>query len=99
VLAKLRAALRTHGAACPEALTAGLARLRDGDLRRALPMVRVPALVVAGQRDRIIRPAAVRALAHSLPDARYVEVAGAAHAPFLSHPVQFARELSGFLHA
>ena len=99
VRSKLRAALRTHGAACPEALTAGLARLRDGDLRRALPMVRVPALVVAGQRDRIIRPAAVRALAHALPDARYVEVAGAAHAPFLSHPVQFARELSGFLHA
>ena len=88
-----------HGGACPEALTAGLARLRDGDLRSALPMVRVPALVVAGQRDRIIRPTAVRALAHALPDAHYLEVAGAAHAPFLSHPVQFARELSGFLHA
>jgi pimeloyl-[acyl-carrier protein] methyl ester esterase len=99
VLAKLRAALRTHGAARPEALTAGLARLRDGDLRPALPMVRIPALVVAGQRDRIIRPAASRALAHALPHAHYVEVAGAAHAPFLSHPVQFARQLSGFLHA
>jgi len=99
VVSKLRAALRVHGGACPEALTAGLARLRDGDLRSALPMVRVPALVVAGQRDRIIRPTAVRALAHALPDAHYLEVAGAAHAPFLSHPVQFARELSGFLHA
>ena len=99
VRSKLRAALRTHGTACPEALTAGLARLRHPDLRRALPMVRVPALVVAGQRDRIIRPTAVRALAHALPDARYLEVAGAAHAPFLSHPVQFARELSRFLHA
>jgi len=99
VVSKLRAALRMHGGACPEALTAGLARLRDGDLRSALPMVRVPALVVAGQRDRIIRPTAVRALAHALPDAHYLEVAGAAHAPFLSHPVQFARELTGFLHA
>ena len=98
VLSKLRAALRVHGAACPEALTAGLARLRDGDLRSALPMVRMPALVIAGQRDRIIRPTAVRALAHALPDARYVEIAGAAHAPFLSHPVQFARALNGFLH-
>ncbi len=99
VRSKLRAALHTHGAACHEALAAGLARLRDGDLRPALPMVRVPALVVAGQRDRIVRPSAVRALAHALPDARYLELAGAAHAPFLSHPVQFARELSGFLHA
>jgi len=99
VLSKLRAALRTHGAARPEALSAGLARLRDGDLRKALPMVRVPALVIAGQRDRIIRPAASRALAAALPNARYVEVAGAAHAPFLSHPVQFLRQLNGFLHA
>jgi pimeloyl-[acyl-carrier protein] methyl ester esterase len=99
VRAKLRRALRAHGAARPEALAAGLARLRDGDLRGSLPLIRVPALVVAGQRDRIIRPAAVRALAHALPDAHYLEVAGAAHAPFLSHPVQFARALRGFLHA
>jgi len=99
VLSKLRAALRTHGAARPEALTAGLARLRDGDLRKTLPMVRVPTLVIAGERDRIIRPAASRALAAALPSGRYVEVAGAAHAPFLSHPVQFLRQLNGFLHA
>lgn len=98
VLSKLRAALRVHGAASLEALTAGLARLRDGDLRPALPLVRMPALVIAGQRDRIIRPVAVRALAHALPDARYLEIAGAGHAPFLSHPVQLARALSAFLH-
>jgi pimeloyl-[acyl-carrier protein] methyl ester esterase len=97
VLAKLRAALAMHGAACPEALMSGLVRLRDGDLRAALPMVRVPALVMAGQRDRIIRPAASRALAAALPRAQYVEVAGAGHAPFLSHPLQFARQLAGFL--
>jgi len=97
VLGKLRRALSTHGAARPEALMSGLVRLRDGDLRRALPLVRVPALVMAGQRDRIIRPAASRALAKALPQARYVEVAGAAHAPFLSHPVQFAKQLTGFL--
>jgi pimeloyl-[acyl-carrier protein] methyl ester esterase len=99
VRARLRRALRTHGAARPEALAAGLARLRDGDLRASLPLIRMPALVVAGQRDRIIRPAAGRALAHALPDAHYLEVPGAAHAPFLSHPVQFARALRGFLHA
>ena len=98
VRAKLRAALRTHGAACPEALSAGLARLRDGDLRPALRRVRAPALVVAGERDHVIRPTAVRALAHALPAARYAEIAGAAHAPFLSHPVQFLRQLNGFLH-
>lgn len=97
VAAQLRAALTLHGTARPEALMSGLVRLRDGDLRPALSLVRVPALVVAGQRDRIVRPAASRALAAALPQAHYVEVAGAAHAPFLSHPVQFARQLGGFL--
>ena len=95
-LNRLRAALRTQGRARPEALAAGLARLRDGDLRPALSLVRVPVLVVAGQRDRVIRRVAVRRLARGLK-ARYVEVAGAAHVPFLSHPRQFARRLIGFL--
>ena len=94
----LRAALRQHGAARFEALANGLARLREGDLRRALPLVRVPVLVLAGQRDAIIRPSASRALARLLPDARYVQIAGAAHAPFLSHPGQCARLLREFLH-
>jgi pimeloyl-[acyl-carrier protein] methyl ester esterase len=52
---------------------------------------------MSGQRDRIVRAAAARALARRLPDARYVEIKGAAHAPFLSHPGQFARHLREFL--
>jgi len=96
-LAMLTEALRTHGAAQLDALVSGLARLRDSDLRRALPQLSVPALVVSGQRDRIIRPSAGRALASALPRARYVQIAGAAHAPFLSHPVQFLKALTGFL--
>jgi pimeloyl-[acyl-carrier protein] methyl ester esterase len=96
-LAKLRDAVLVHGAAHLDALVSGLARLRDGDLRGALPQVRVPALVISGQRDRIIRPSAVRALAAALPNARYLEIGGAAHVPFLSHPGQFARQLTGFL--
>ena len=35
-------------------------------------------------------PAASRALAEALPDARYVEIRRAAHAPFLSHTAEFA---------
>jgi pimeloyl-[acyl-carrier protein] methyl ester esterase len=97
-LATLREALRTHGTARLDALVSGLARLRDSDLRRALPLLRVPVLVIAGQRDRVIRPAAARALAAGLTDASYVEIAGAAHVPFLSHPVQFVKHLTRFLH-
>jgi pimeloyl-[acyl-carrier protein] methyl ester esterase len=97
VLASLRGAL-ARGAAQPEALAHGLERLRNADLRPALPLVRVPALVIAGTHDRIVRPAASRALA-ALADARYVEFADAAHAPFLSHPKQFAQLVDGFVRA
>jgi pimeloyl-[acyl-carrier protein] methyl ester esterase len=97
VFETLRAAVSEHGGARFEALANGLARLREGDLRRALPLVRVPVLVLAGRRDQIIRPSASRAMARALPTARYVSIDGAAHAPFLSHPRQFARHLGEFL--
>ena len=97
VAASLRAALAAHGEAHPEALTAGLERLRNVDLRTALPLLEVPALVIAGRHDAVTRPGASRALAARLPRARYVEFAGAAHVPFLSHPARFARTLHGFL--
>src|SRR5437764_1287617 len=86
-------------AARPEALARGLERLKAADLRTALPLVRVPALVIAGRLDRITRAAAGRALAAALPRARYVEFARAAHAPFLSSPARFAQLLTEFLRA
>ena len=99
VLERLRHAVAVHGGARPEALALGLTRLKEGDLRTALPLVRVPALVIAGRLDRITRAAAARALAAALPRARYVEFARAAHAPFLSSPVRFAQLLTEFLRA
>lgn len=97
MLAVLRGALASHGAAQPEALARGLERLRDGDLRPALPLVRMPALVVSGRLDQITPAAAGKALAASLPRGRYVEFARAAHTPFLSSPARFAQLLAGFL--
>jgi pimeloyl-[acyl-carrier protein] methyl ester esterase len=97
VLAELRAALFAQGEAQPEALAAGLDTLSSSDLRPTLPHVRAAALVIAGQYDRVTRPAASRALAEALPDARYVEIRRAAHAPFLSHRQEFVTLLSEFL--
>jgi pimeloyl-[acyl-carrier protein] methyl ester esterase len=95
VLTALRAALG-QGATQHAALEHGLERLRSADLRPALSMVRVPTLVICGRRDCIVRPGASRALA-ALAGARYLEFAGAAHAPFLSHPKRFAESVRGFL--
>jgi pimeloyl-[acyl-carrier protein] methyl ester esterase len=97
VLAELHASLLAHGEAHPKALVAGLSTLQNSDLRPMLRLVRAPTLVFAGQYDRVTLPAASRALAAALPDARYVEFRRAAHAPFLSHPAEFAAVLTGFL--
>ncbi len=97
MLAELHGSLFSHGEAHPKALVAGLATLKSSDLRSMLSMIRTPALVVAGQYDRVTLPAASRALAEALPDARYVEFRRAAHAPFLSHTGEFAALISRFL--
>ncbi len=79
-----------------DVLKAGLAVLSDADLRRDLPRVRQPALVLHGARDRIVPPAAGRRLAAALPDARFALMRTAAHAPFLSQPGRVARALREF---
>ena len=97
VHATLRAAQLQHGEAQPPALGAGLALLAATDLRTQLASVRIPALVIAGQYDRVIAPAASAALAAMLPQAQYLEIPHAAHAPFLSHPDRLLPPLRAFL--
>lgn len=97
VLRRLRAALFAQGEARPEALTAGLDILRHTDLRPMLSDIKLPTMVIAGQYDRVTHPAASRALTQALPDARFVQIRRAAHAPFLSHPGAFAEQVAEFL--
>jgi pimeloyl-[acyl-carrier protein] methyl ester esterase len=99
VVEQMRHALSVHGEAKPEALEAGLNTLATSDLRPTVPHVRTPTLVIAGQNDRITAPGASRVLAEALPDARYVEMRRAAHAPFLSHRKEFTAVLEPFLRA
>ncbi|MBI4995586.1 MAG: alpha/beta fold hydrolase [Rhodocyclales bacterium] len=71
-------------------LAAGLAALRDTDLRKSAVAVRLPALLLHGERDPLMPLAAAEWLAGQMPDARLEVFAGAAHAPFLSQPDRFA---------
>lgn len=80
-----------------DVLAKGLTVLSNGDLRRELPMVGQPALVLHGAHDHIVPPAAGRRLAAALPDARFVLLRACAHAPFLSQPGRVARALREFL--
>jgi len=86
----------SEGNATDDVLASGLGVLASADLRRELPRVRQPALVMHGARDRIVPPAAGRRLAAALPNARFSLWRTCAHAPFLSQPARVARALRAF---
>ncbi len=97
VVRDLRARLFAHGEPGMAALEAGLTVLANTDLRASLKTIQVPTLVVQGEYDRLSAPAAAAFLARELPQARLSIIAGAGHAPFLSHPQQLEDEVRKFL--
>ncbi len=97
LLATLRTSLASHGEPNPDALRGGLEILRDLDLRDALPKIKQPTLVIAGERDRLTPPQASHYLAQAMPNAHVVEIKGAAHAPFLSHREEFEKLVLDFM--
>jgi pimeloyl-ACP methyl ester carboxylesterase len=78
--------------------TDGLAALMEMDMRHAVPRVKVPAVVVVGEHDRVTPPAAAIELAGALPEARLVVIEGAGHMPMLERPLELNREIRGFAH-
>jgi pimeloyl-[acyl-carrier protein] methyl ester esterase len=97
LLMALRERLFSRGEPDMAALRAGLNILRDADQRSELAGIKQPTLVIAGERDKLTPPHASRYMAETIPDARLLEIAGAAHAPFLSHPEIFVEHVSRFL--
>jgi len=67
------------------------------DLVDALALVKVPALVLASDLDRLTPPVSARAVANGLPDARLVEIAGAGHCAMLERPEEFNDAVDRFL--
>lgn len=98
LLQQLRQTLLAAPAAADAALAAGLAMLRDSDLRGALPRLTQPALVLHGALDTLTPAAAGAWLAETLPAARYVAFPRAAHALHLSHGEDVAAAIRRFAH-
>lgn len=84
-LAALQAALQAQGECPPDTLRRAARMLHAVDQRPRLALVRAPALVIAGEHDRLVHPEASRALAGLLPRGEYALIRRAGHAPFLSH--------------
>ncbi len=96
-LRHLRSALAEHGDAAPQALADGLALLEATDLRESVTALDMPALVIGGERDRLVHPEAVRDLAKRIPASRLAMFETAGHVPFLSHLGAFENEVRDFM--
>ena len=94
-LRDLRQRVFARGEPSMEALCDGLAALESGDLREQLPTLAMPSLWIAGRRDRLVPPAAMRRAAELAPAGRYLEF-NSGHAPFLEHASEIALALAGF---
>ncbi len=96
LLQRLRQTL--GAAAAPErtALAAGLAMLRETDLRGEVVRLTQPALVLHGALDTLTPPGAGAWLVRTLRAAQYVEFERAAHAPHLSHLDEVADAIGAF---
>ncbi|MYV97082.1 alpha/beta fold hydrolase [Streptomyces sp. SID3343] len=75
---------------------AGDPYMHDPTLLGRLGDIRVPALVVWGDSDRIVTPSYGRRLAATLPDAHFALVARAGHLPHLERPEATYAELDAF---
>jgi pimeloyl-ACP methyl ester carboxylesterase len=69
----------------------------DRKLRDRLRRANVPALVVWGENDRLVRPEHGRAYTAALPEARLVMIPGAGHYPYLESPAAFADAVEVFV--
>jgi pimeloyl-[acyl-carrier protein] methyl ester esterase len=93
----LRNDLFARGEPSAYVLADGLDLLETADLRGALPTLRTPSLWLAGRRDRLVDPRAMREAAALAPDAQMHVIEHAGHAPFLTHADEVALRLEGFL--
>ena len=98
-LRDLHAALGARPPPAQEGLACGIDILRQVDLRAAAAGIATPALVIAGERDRLTPPEAGAALARTLPAASFRLVRRAAHAPFLSHAAEVLGAVEHFVTA
>ncbi|WP_256452062.1 pimeloyl-ACP methyl ester esterase BioH [Luteibacter aegosomatissinici] len=92
---RLMAEAYERGEPDPRVLMEGLRLLENADLRPRLHELTMPSLWIAGRRDRIVHPEAMRWSAEAA-GGRFVELAHAGHAPFIGHAAELAGVLTQF---
>jgi pimeloyl-ACP methyl ester carboxylesterase len=84
-------------AASPAAAVALLRMLDEIDVRPVLPTIRVPTLVLHCTGDRVVNVENGRYLGRHIPNARYVELPGEDHFPYLGDTDAIVAEIEEFL--
>jgi pimeloyl-ACP methyl ester carboxylesterase len=74
-----------------------LSRVVNEDLRRFMPRITAPTLLIWGENDTATPLKDARTMERLIPDAGLVTFAGAGHYSFLERPAQFAAVLDSFL--
>ncbi len=97
-LRDLKAHVFERGEPSKQALLDGLAILDQADYRKEIASLKMPSLWIAGRRDRLIPPGAMRWAAQHSGHGEFLEIS-AGHAPFLSHADQVAEAITGFAQA
>ena len=87
--------LRT--AASPAAAVALTRMNSEADIRTVLPAVRVPTLVLHRSGDQCLRVEEGRYVANRIPNARFVELPGQDHLPFVGDQDAILNEVESFL--
>jgi 3-oxoadipate enol-lactonase len=67
------------------------------DMQGRLGRIRVPALIMAGDRDLLVSAASLRTLAAGLRDPQLVQLRGCGHLAFVTQPERVAEEVRQFL--
>jgi len=62
-----------------------------------LPLIGVPTLLIAGEKDPNAPPSVMQKMAEKIPDSRYAEMAGIGHLMNLEAPDAFDQLLIDFL--
>ncbi|HVS27451.1 MAG TPA: pimeloyl-ACP methyl ester esterase BioH [Burkholderiales bacterium] len=93
----LRKQLFARGEPEQSALETGLRILHDADLRETAQKLRQPVLLLHGAADALVPLGAALWLKQHFPQARLEVFERCAHAPFLSKPGEFVKELAEFL--
>lgn len=90
---QLQAAIDERGVPDIESLLAGLKILSETDLIEALQTMDCPVSWLLGEKDALVPVGLTRVLEQMPVDIDIHIVAGAGHAPFISHPVAFVQAL------